>query len=471
MINRDISKGEALMKRRETFRLIPVSLACFGSLAQKAGAWETGDHSGNSTEQLPLALVYPKNIVDMLTWVRETQSENILESAYAIARTVLKGRTCWINWDQGHSTSAEMFPGRDGLPGFLTLGYDPKKARNGDLLIANRTLPEGGYEDLAKKDIFVIGSSSPVSGDVRGFEFNFERIQKNRIRPFADIWIETNITSIGALIKIPGMPAPIGPVTGPLFITLMWMMVADACRILSIEGKSGKVYGDEPELSGDKVNWVNVADPLMDNFLEEVIREMELIGAELGDIRKVASMAVDTLLNGGTVYYYSRYDYTFMTEATGRRGGPVFADRISDGNIKGTPKDCVIMGIYKPDDEADLKNLDEFKKIGMRVASIGPITRNFEIPEGRTIHKETEVHVGRMMDTYGLFAVPGFEKKVCPTSGIIMFTIHWAISMEIIEQIRKRTNGNIPAVHFSGSLKWGSDYNKRMRTMVKDRGY
>jgi len=43
--------------------------------------------------------------------------------------------------------------------------------------------------------------------------------------------------------------------------------------------------------------------------------------------------------------------------------------------------------------------------------------------------------------------------------------------MEIVEQIRKRTDGNIPTVHFSGSLKWGGDYNERMRSMMKDRGY
>ena len=76
-----------------------------------------------------------------------------------------------------------------------------------------------------------------------------------------------------------------------------------------------------------------------------------------------------------------------------------------------------------------------------------------------------------MMDTYGLYAVPGFKKKVCPTSGIIMFTINWAISLEIIEQIRERTGGNVPGVNFSGALKWGSSVNSRVRSMVNDRGY
>ncbi|MCE5251513.1 hypothetical protein LLG96_14970 [bacterium] len=459
------------MKRREAVRLIPLTLAGLSRIASQANAAETCSGACTEGGNLPPGMQYQKNVLDMLSRIRETQSENLLESSYAIARTIRKGNTLWLNWDQGHGTNSEMFPGRNGMPLFCSHGYDIKKAKKGDILMASRILSREEFDDLGKKGIFVIGAPSPWSGDAIGFENITDAIRPLQIRPYSKIWIDTGITSLGAIMKIPGMPAPIGPISGPLYMTLMWMIFADVCRILSIEGKPVQVDGDEPALSGNNVGWVDVDDPLMDNFLDEIGREMELIGSELGDIRKIASMAVDTLLNGGTVYYYSRYSYTFATETTGRRGGFAFARSMSDGDIKGTAKDCVIMGVYKPDDEADLKNLGEFKKIGMRVASIGPVCRDFNIPEGRAVHKETEVHAGRMIDTYGLYAIPGFEKKVCPTSGIIMFAINWAISLEIIEQIRTRTGGNIPGVHFSGALKWGNGFNSRIRTMATDRGY
>lgn len=460
------------MQRRDAVRLIPMTLAGIGSLVRKTVAEPpSGAYSAPGQVLGVPALAYQKNVLDMLRWIRENQSEKLLESSYAIARTLRKGNTFWLNWDQGHGTNSEMYPGRHGLPLFCSQGYNPGQAKKGDLLMASRILSNEGFEDLAKKDIFVIGSPSPWSGDARGFENIREDIQPMKIRPHADIWIETNITSIGPIIKIPGMPAPIGPISGPLYMTLMWMIFADVCRILSIEGKPVKVDGDEPALKGDQVPWEQLADPLLDNYLEEIGREMELIGAELGDVRKIASMAVDTLLNGGTVYYYSRYSYTFATENTGRRGGFSFARALSDGKIDGTAKDCVIMGVYQPDDEVDLKNLREFKKRGMRVASIGPVTRDFQIPEGPCVHKEVEVHAGQMMDTYGLFAIPGFERKVCPTSGVLMFTINWTVSLEIIEQIRQRTGGNVPGVNFSGALKWGNGFNSRVRSMANDRGY
>ncbi len=129
------------------------------------------------------------------------------------------------------------------------------------------------------------------------------------------------------------------------------------------------------------------------------------------------------------------------------------------------------MGTYKPNDEIDLKNLQGFKRLGMKTASIGPITRNLQLEEGDAVYKQTDVHVGRMMDTYGLFAIPGFEKKVCPTSGILTTAILWAMSGEIVQQVMDRTGGNIPGINFNGALQWGNSYNARAATMARTRGY
>ncbi|MFC1573923.1 hypothetical protein ACFL30_01935, partial [Candidatus Latescibacterota bacterium] len=153
------------------------------------------------------------------------------------------------------------------------------------------------------------------------------------------------------------------------------------------------------------------------------------------------------------------------------RGGFDFSAGLFEGRMAGKKGDCVIMGIYTPDDETDLKNLDEFKNRGMRVASVGPITRDYVVPKTRTVHQDTEARAGRISDSYGLFAIPGFEKKVCPTSGIINNATLWVISMEIAQQIIKRTNGNVPVIHFNGALDFARQYNNRMRAMRLDRGY
>jgi hypothetical protein len=407
----------------------------------------------------------------MLQWVRANQSENILEAAYAIARTVEKGNRCWGCWDLGHTSSSDLFPGRNGEPEIVTPGYDPKQVKNGDLVLASFPWPPGYMEDIAKKDLFVIGAPCPWGGDIPGVGYITPDIQKLKIRPLADIWIETNVDHIGAQVKIPGSPAPLGPESGPLSGTLFWMMIADACRALARDGKPVKVKGDEPVLT-DKTPRVSLDAPLMDDYFDTVMMQLEMIGMEMGDIRKMAGLAVDSLLAGGSVYFYSRYPESLAGEASGRRGGFTFAKGLSDGSKPtGTSKDCVIMGTYKPDDEADIKNLELFKSRGMKVGSIGPVTRDMKVAGDNAVFRKSDVHVGRMTDTYGLFALPGFERKVCPTSGILATSILWAMSAEIVQQVMERTGGNVPAINFNGALKWGASYGNQLNAMSRSRGY
>ena len=129
------------------------------------------------------------------------------------------------------------------------------------------------------------------------------------------------------------------------------------------------------------------------------------------------------------------------------------------------------MGTYQPEDETDLKNLDIMKKLGMKTASIGPITRDSTIPGGRIVARETMVHIGRMTDTYGLFVLPGFDRKVCPTSGVLVTTLLWTMSTEIALQIIDRTGGNPPAIYFNGALFWDNWWDEQVRAMYQSRGY
>ena len=130
----------------------------------------------------------------------------------------------------------------------------------------------------------------------------------------------------------------------------------------------------------------------------------------------------------------------------------------------------MIMGISQPDDEVDLEHLQKFRKAGMKIASIGPALRDNKIPEGKTILKEADVHLGLMCDTYGLFAVPGVKRKICPTSGLLLNQMFWGVCLQIAEKIIART-GNTPCVYLSAALKGGRDKLIRNREILAVRGY
>lgn len=239
------------------------------------------------------------------------------------------------------------------------------------------------------------------------------------------------------------------------------------------------IYGDEPELSGGNIEWADLNAPLMDDYFDVVMNQIEMIGSEYGNICEIARMAVDSVLSGGKIYCYSRYRDSLSVEGQTRRGGLVMTRGVHfdngklithDGEFTGTKNDLVIMGIFKPDDEFDLKALEIFRKNKMKVVSMGPMTKDIKIPEGKTVPGESDIHAGRMCDTYGLFALPGFNKKVCPSSGALLNQIFWATCMEIVEEMIRRT-GNTPGIFFSAAVKGGTEHMNRIIEIYRERGY
>ncbi|MHB9030375.1 MAG: hypothetical protein ACYC9O_16540, partial [Candidatus Latescibacterota bacterium] len=297
------------MNRRNAIRLIPLSITGIAGLAGRTIAQDRSGqaHAGPDCPgqmQKPLSIRYMEKVREMLAEVRSTQADKLLEASYAIARTVMRGNTCWYSWDMGHSILADILPGRHGLPEIFTVGYDPAKSRRGDLFLASAW--ETGFDDMVKKDIFVIGSPMPWSQDAKNPELIVSASARHQIRPYSKIWIESGLSTIGAIMPVPGMPAPVGPVSGIFGMLTFWMMTADACRVLAREGKSVAVRGDEPKPAANAPT-VSLDAPLMDDYYDEVMRQLEMIGMEMGNIRRIAAMAVDAVLSGGKVWCYSRH--------------------------------------------------------------------------------------------------------------------------------------------------------------------
>ena len=74
------------MNRRKAIKVIPLTAVCMSKLIRKAHSTGESSYSAdNSTE--PLAIQYTKKVRERLTWIRENQAENLMEAAYAIART------------------------------------------------------------------------------------------------------------------------------------------------------------------------------------------------------------------------------------------------------------------------------------------------------------------------------------------------------------------------------------------------
>ncbi len=423
-----------------------------------------------------LSIRFLREVRGILEDIRNTELDNLLEASRHIAMTYRNHGTCYTTWDVGHSRSEDMYPDRPGDTDIFTMEYDETKAKKGDLLLGGIIARK--IEDPRKKGVFVVGSAVPWCGDTPEAHLISEQHQQYKIRPFSDLWIETYSTTYGPIIWLPGAKYPMGAVSGPIGMVTFWAMVADAVRILASEGIYVKVKGDEPKL-GDTVKYASLTSPLGEEYFKEVLNQLRQVEGELGTAEKIADLAVDAVLAKRSVYVYSKYWEGLAVESNTRMGGlciykSVFRSGPEFGlvkNFKGGRGDLVIMGICQPDDPTDLEFLDLAKKNGCTVASLGPATRNKSFPQGRTVPNEADFHMGYMCDTYGIFAIPGVEKRVCPTSGVVQNQLFYAISMSVAEKIIERT-GNIPTIYPNGAFE-GTPYSEfgRVHNIGLKRGY
>ena len=452
------------MKRRSAVKLLPLSIAGLLGTADKILC--------NKKKSQPLSLHYLDNVTKTLEKIRGTELDGLLEASYRIAQTRKNGGTCYSTWDVGHSRNEDMFEGRHGDPDLFSFGFPENEVKKGDLYLGGIVGELKRYP--REKGVFVIGGPAPWCAEtVDADELVCDAHKRRQIRKYSDLWINTYVPTHGSFIWLPGAKYPMGAVSTVLGMVTWWMMMADTVRILASEGVFADVKGDEPALD-EKAGYVSLISPLAEEYFTAVTGQIRQIEGELGTVNAVAEKAVDTILSGGKVHVYSKFWAALSIEANTRMGGltmfkPVDSDRHKD--YKGDDKDFVIMGIYQPEDETDLSYLEIFRKAGSSVASIGPATRDGKFPEGKTVPSETDYHLGLMCDTYGIFAVPGVKKKVCPTSGILVNQLFYAVCMRMAELIIERT-GNTPYIYPNGALE-GPPYHEfsRVHNAGLRRGY
>lgn len=453
------------MKRRAVLQSLPLLGAALAGLPGTARA--------KRPDSPPLCMEYVEGVAAGIEHIRDTQMDNLGRASVAIARTRKAGGNCFYQWETDHTIEGDMFPDRPGDTDLFIMGYTmgtPAAApKSGDLLLVN--VIRAPLEDPRAKGIFVIGGPNVWCADTDQRLTLTETNRKLVVKPYSDIWIELFLTPYAALLNLPGQEVPLGPTPGAYGMVTCWAMIADAVRLLARDGMTVRVRGDEPSL-GKKVKYIKLDRPLGERYFAESLRQIGKIRGELDTVRDIASTAADCVLSGGKLYAYSRYREALCMEASGRRGGLALLNGTwaEDPNFKGTDKDFVVMGITRPDDETDLRMLEKFRGLGMRIAVIGPSTRDGRAPSGKTVTAGADFHLGKMCDTYGLFAVPGLERKVCPTSGLLVNVMFWTVGVQLADEIMRRT-GNSPAVLSTGAVVGGPEQRAKCAELVKTRGY
>ena len=183
------------MNRRDTFKSIPLVAASMFAGTKKAESKEK--------EPRPLCLQYLGRVRKILGKIRSTEIDNLLEASYNIARTYTNGGTCYNRWDMGHSTVFDTFPDRPGDPKIFEDRYREEELKKGDLVLMSM-VGAPLKRDLRKEGIFVIGAPAPWSAETPNAHLLNERSRTFKYRHVCELWINTYITTRGAIMWLPG---------------------------------------------------------------------------------------------------------------------------------------------------------------------------------------------------------------------------------------------------------------------------
>ena len=245
------------MNRRHVVKLLPLAAASMLGHLEYAESKATCKVRSKCSK--PLCLRYLERVREMFEEIKRTESDNLLEAAYHIARIYKNGGTCYNQWDMGHNIAYDLYPDRQGDPGLFTNGYQENRAKDGDLLLISTF--GSPLKDPHEKGVFVIGGASPWTAETPDWQLLREQNHKLKFRHFCDLWIDKHITTHGAIMWLPGASVPMGQTSGIMGLMTFWMMNADAVRILARDSVRIAVSGDEPEL-GENAPYVSLNEPL-----------------------------------------------------------------------------------------------------------------------------------------------------------------------------------------------------------------
>ena len=172
--------------------------------------------------------------------------------------------------------------------------------------------------------------------------------------------------------------------------------------------------------------------------------------------------------NGGKYWNYT-FGNEMADENTYRASGISMSRGLTPKDVsKAKAGDFVIIGGEASDTKENIDAADAFRAAGVKVIYIGP--GKTEGSSGDDMPKHADFH----LDTFspereGVLTVPGFSKKICPTTGALYALTLWMTNAQFISHMIARDM--TPGLDMGGHLIGGNGYNKDVRPIVEKRGY
>lgn len=198
----------------------------------------------------PTGYRYRDGIIDRIDLVRKANDDLLNTIADIGAEVYTSGRSLWAYMHGGHTHNADNFAGRHGMPKlFIPLAQadEFKQIGAGDLLVCSSGDNPEMPDVIKNKKATLVSWTFPYGGDAHGiFErmvpSRAERLYAARLGQYTDFMIDTFQQTDDGTIEISGIRAKFGAQSGPLVMSMFWMITLRIVQRLAKQGIQLDVY-------------------------------------------------------------------------------------------------------------------------------------------------------------------------------------------------------------------------------------
>ncbi|MFC1608289.1 hypothetical protein ACFL47_09985 [Candidatus Latescibacterota bacterium] len=408
---------------------------------------------------------YYDGLMEIAHGVRNTQIDNIsaaMQKAYECTR---KGGKIYSHILVGHFAMFAGSPDRPGQPFILPQRVDRntredfENMKKGDFLITNSVSEQ--VENARKKGVYVVGLTNNYNRFAKTPPDFLRTKSKMAIEDISDLVIDSNVPYYNGLVNAPQITGfRICPSSGISQFLVYWACTAALANLMGTKGKGSSTEHAE-------------------KFLDMAVNRFQMIGTDRPKIDSVTEKWADLVLGEKArlmvyghpqeVKPYGGTTNVFVNEAYIVASGSMIAQRYDHMADELRKDDIVLIGGLTSNHPLEINCARHAKSTGAFSTSFSPYGVDGDT-SGAHLFKEVDAAFNTYSDeSEGVLDIKGFDKKICPLTGLTGNMVHWMLMAQWTDHMARR--GEMPYYWQGFHERDGQAYDKLAEPIYKERGY
>lgn len=450
---------------RRTFLRTAAAGAAVGLTAAAAESAEVVLPMEFIAPEKPYMDTYLEGILNITDGIRRESVPSIVAAMEKAWEAHRNGRKIYSHMLVGHFAMFAGSPDRPGQPNVLPQRVDRntradfEAMREGDFLLTNGT--EAGVAEARKKGVYVVGVTNNYIRFSKTPPDFLRNAESPAIEDISDLVIDSHVPYDNGLILAPQDPyLKIIPSSGISQFLVYWACTASLATLIGSKGKDN-------------------GEAAVRTYLDTAYDRFRMIGTDRPKLDEIGAVWADLMLTRKARLFvygapqevkpYLGCRNLFENEACFVASGTVMAQPYTINQDKLRAGDILLIGGLTSNHPLEIDAALHARRAGAYSTVFCPFAT-----EGDSSGVRLFKYADAAFNTYseerdGLLSVPGFERKICPLTGLAGNFVHWMLTAAWTDHMSRR--GAFPMFRKGGHEAGSPEHKAVAEKIWMERGY